>query len=1113
MKLIEQTVLVFTAGLTEKVYEIDLCEVGVGQYVVNFRYGRRGHPLKDGSRTVLPVGRVEAEREYAKLRDDKLKAGYREGGAPTPTSSAPSIVSTTPARPASSGPVRPTMSTPSPPPARPSPPPVTGVMPGGAGRSARSGVSAAQERAVLDRLRQGEVGVDRGEPRGGRFAGRARRVIDRFSGRATPMETRWRLNRAIWRAGEMRLRDAEGLLLGMLGSGRPMRDYCVAWALGFCGSSASIPTLNWMFSDASRPEFERRIAAEALLKVYDERGKGAFRESLLASLPGSLQGPARGGSAEVFAEALRGYLSPEARHTNFEVLDTIYLIDSPTVRPALLDVLRSAPLRPPWFRSIRHIFKSSEYRRDGEVFGIIAHRFEKSQAFFRQGRYGSYVRDNSGRSRWQNRAQVKEELKRSSSTIAYGDTTRWYLRQRVWWTLDRLGELDDPDYVKMCVGVLLPYADSDARATKTISRYSWRQRRSINKQWDAWASYLSFNHILYGKSPRYGFKRGSKAWFCKEGYSLGGPEPRVREESFGHLWDRVPQGLFHLMAESKCEPVHRFAVKAARGNRAVLSSLGVDAIAMMLGAAYEVTADLGFELAEARYNPSAPSRELLLAAATSVSRAARERSQVWLRDGRGHFLSDGVLLAQLMTCAFEDTRWFVREVIDASSIPDHAARGLIGRLVSHLMGLKAGEEAVARDVADLLVRRFGSLLAGISLEVVRDLLGHGLSEVQSFGADVLLAREGEPMVDSGTVEAMLGSKFAGVRGRGVRLLGRFSDRVLLGRQELLLTLLLHELGDVRDAARPIVARLAGVHPIFAAEVVRVLIDVLLANRISEEVSPFVSRVLREDLSGAMAGVSRDQVWRLLKGSTGAAQEVGGVLMGTHLSPESLSVGELVELSSHEILSVRVASRGMLERSVGRVKKELGLALGVLDSRWDDTRAWAFAYFRDRFEGDDWTPGLLVGICDSVKEDVQRFGREMITRHFQDESGQEIMLKLSEHPSGNLQLFVTHYLERYAAGDAARLRELAPYFKRVLCGINRGRVAKKRIFDFLGREAAGGLEAAEVVADVLDGVSASISVESRAEAIGVLLSVHAAHPGIAVPIRVVEVEERSARGGL
>src|SRR5215472_7275646 len=64
VKLIKQVRLEFRQGTSDKVYEVDLCEVGPGQYVVNYRYGRRGTTLRDGSKTAAPVPRDKAESVF-----------------------------------------------------------------------------------------------------------------------------------------------------------------------------------------------------------------------------------------------------------------------------------------------------------------------------------------------------------------------------------------------------------------------------------------------------------------------------------------------------------------------------------------------------------------------------------------------------------------------------------------------------------------------------------------------------------------------------------------------------------------------------------------------------------------------------------------------------------------------------------------------------------------------------------------------------------------------------------------------------------------------------------------------------------------------------------------
>ncbi|NQU24071.1 MAG: WGR domain-containing protein, partial [Candidatus Nealsonbacteria bacterium] len=82
MKLVKQVLLAFQEGTSDKVYEVDLCEVsGTGgapaRYVVNFRYGRRGTALRDGTKTLAPVLREQAERIFTTLVASKVDKGYR----------------------------------------------------------------------------------------------------------------------------------------------------------------------------------------------------------------------------------------------------------------------------------------------------------------------------------------------------------------------------------------------------------------------------------------------------------------------------------------------------------------------------------------------------------------------------------------------------------------------------------------------------------------------------------------------------------------------------------------------------------------------------------------------------------------------------------------------------------------------------------------------------------------------------------------------------------------------------------------------------------------------------------------------------------------------------
>jgi predicted DNA-binding WGR domain protein len=81
MKLIQQTCLWYSEGNSDKIYEVDLCEVGSNQFVVNFRYGRRGASLRDGTKTTLPVGQAEARKIFDQLVSSKTREGYREANS------------------------------------------------------------------------------------------------------------------------------------------------------------------------------------------------------------------------------------------------------------------------------------------------------------------------------------------------------------------------------------------------------------------------------------------------------------------------------------------------------------------------------------------------------------------------------------------------------------------------------------------------------------------------------------------------------------------------------------------------------------------------------------------------------------------------------------------------------------------------------------------------------------------------------------------------------------------------------------------------------------------------------------------------------------------------
>ncbi len=1035
MKLVRQVVLVYLEGRTEKVYEIDLAEVGSNQYVVNFRYGKRGAALKDGSKTPMPVPMGEALRVYDRLVAQKTEQGYLSEGAvvrPPPGAAPPARAPATPTAPRAAAP------------------------------------SGPDPRAhkILERL--------------------STPPSDRRWFRRGAAASSWRLERVIWRAGELRLREAEPLLLRLVGTaaasddanegGRGMRDYCIAWALGRCGSDASISTLGRLYGDASTPPHVRRIACEALIALSDDATKREFRDDLIEKLPEALRAAAKGDDPNAFGLALGAYFGAGDK-SRIDVLETLYTIDTPAVRASVLEAI-GGPLKAPLFRVLRHIFKAAEYRRDAEVFGRIAHRFEKERA---------------NPSPWDPR-QRKD--------APFGPGTRLYMRRRVWRTLRRLGEIADPDYVKMAVGVLLPFQDADAGEA----------RRSGDARYDRFAAYWAFNHILYGQSSRYEPSPRGRLWRCSSPYRPGGLPPPGREEAFPALWEQKPAGLMPLAAESACLPVHEMAAKALSACPAFLDALDVDDLVMLLGRPYEPTAKLGFDLAKRRYVEARPDPALLLALAHAVYKPAREQAYVWIERAQSSLSSQSAFLASLVLSPREDTRAFTRRWLRTLSLAPDVGAALLGRVIVGLLALSpasADDAAIAIDAARLVVAALDPFLKGASIGVVRDLIAHPLAGCQELGAELLSrfdARSG--LIPQDLVLGLLHSPHGGVRAVGLRLISELSDEVLLMADRLVARLVCDKNPDVRAVGRTIVQRLARTQPEAAAQLAEQLVAALVRRKLPDGVPSFVLAVLKDDLRAGLASLPQGAVWQLVTSESQHAQELGGILLPTHLPKESLTIEQIVALASHDVLAVREAAWAMCEASVPRLADTLPEAVRILDAKWDDSRAWAKRFFRERFAPEAFTVDVVTTIIDSVRDDVQTFGREMAQRGFRAEDGPAMLERTAEHPTRNVQLFATNYLDRFASGNLERIEKLVPYFTSVLSRVNQGRVAKARVLAFLRAEGLKSEPAARLVVAILERISATISIEYRAQTIEAMVAVGRAHPNVVLPLKTRPPERRA-----
>ncbi|MBT8492103.1 MAG: hypothetical protein KJO07_03500, partial [Deltaproteobacteria bacterium] len=864
----------------------------------------------------------------------------------------------------------------------------------------------------------------------------------------------------------------------------------VCWALGRCGSGKSVDLLRRIYHDTGEKRFVRLIAAHALKRVYGDDEKLGFEQALAETLPDKLAVLAKQGPATAVMDALKALVNESREHLDH--VPILYLIGNQHTRPAVLDFARTAPMEVDYFPQLRSLFKAAELHRDAELYGLLTYRFETTRGNHYYSGYYYYRRDYD-----------------PNKPEPYSATTRIHFRKRAWRTLRRLAEIGSPDYVKLAVGMLLPYTDDDGNQKRSSVTYDWDYNRHY-RHWDHYSAYWSLNGILYYNSPRYHKDVAGRAWRCAGSYKPGDPAPEVREEAFPELWDRMPQGLLHLLDESECRVVHEFAARAALANPDFLAELDAEVAIMLLGKRYEVTAMVGLAIAEQLYQVSNPNALLIRAAAASSAEAARKVGLGWVEFHRQLFIGDSAFLADLVISQHADVREFSQRFLRAAIIPDDVARATIGRIVAHVSTLTTGDEQVGKDIADTIVKVFGDQLGRLGIEVVRDLLSSPVAAIQELAGTILLSHSTlASQAPDDVLVALLDSPHAEVRAVGVKLVGKLSDIDLLKRRELLYNLVTHELDDLRSSAAPIVSRLAATHREFRALFFELLSDGLL-RKADDGIHASLLALIKDGFRSHFSDVSKDRTWKLLRSRYDHAQELGGMLMALNLGPEDFEVSEIVKLASHDILAVRTSACQMVDRALSRFKAEMGWTVKLLDAKWPDSRHFAFELFRSRLDTEHLTPTVLVAVCDSIVLEVRDFGRELISKHFDGEHGHEYLIKLAEHPSEDLQLFASAYLESYATGHLERIREMEPYFRSVLSRVNRGRVARQRCIAFLRQQALANREAAEFVAGLVSRQSATMAIGDKAAYIETMVAIHAAYPDIDV---VIEPHDPEVRGGV
>ena len=1038
MKIIQQSQLLFQQANSDKVYEVDLCEVGADAYVVNFRYGKRGTQLREGTKTVFPVPLTEATKVFNKLVNEKTGKGYQAVGSGAVTAS----------------------------------------------NTTADEDASAQKATVLEYLEKAAQG--------------------------TYDETRWRLSRVIWRAGEMRWPEAEPYLLSIPSRDDELFNYSLAWALGRCGTPASTEKLQALQQRAD-PAVSR-IASEALSLVSADEDRQRLVQHTLDQLPESIREPIIAQQPAALAQKLSELLlTLKVEENTFLSLLPRLTSSYPFVTDVLVELIPLLPFRPNYFHQVRYLLKAAELRDDTRLYGVITAYIDKNDEYFRVpdwGNYayldGEYVRD------------LRQEFTKKRPRVAYSQKTRQYLQRRALRWLTRLGEANDTHYTAYARDILLHFNDADARGAEKRTEYAseyvggrW-QYSLVDTYFPDFSIYPILGFLLYQNSPRYTLANAAGRWRCKPPYLPDESAPEGREEAFPALWDQDPQSLVSLLEQGQCHIVNAFAVKAFRANPHRNEHTTPALITRLLHQAYSESQQLGLDLAESVYDPANPNQELVLALLNCPLPEAQALGMRWVDAHPKLFVNEATFVSGLLQSEQEAVHQWARKLLTQYPIETSQANEVVQEVLQRLLRLSPEAAQVdaynqhAARVADSLLLIFPEALSSVGPEVWQALLIHPLEALPLLAGRILLRTDPRLLSDA-VFEAFLTSPHAAVRSLGVALFGQLPDAVLTERTDVLTSFCLSAHPEVRRAVQPVIQKVLESYPSFGQTLITLLVPLLWRKERHEGIHQDLEQLIREPLAAYHQYIPAEWIWKLIDASYREAHLLGAQLLGQQIDLAQVPIERIVALGSHELLALRETAHQYFRENVSRIRYEREPAIKLLDATWEDSRQFAMSFFTEHFRQEDWTPELLISVCDRVRPEIQQFGLQLISQHFQEADGMEYMLKLSQHPNTRLQLFVTNYLTRYAAGKPERLREMEYYFTSALSQVNRGSVTKQRVFAFLGDEAHQNEEVAAWVLPLLTRISPTIAITDKARCIALLHELRLQYPALHSPLTVIEPE--------
>lgn len=1006
MKLIKQTKLYFSEGKSDKVYEVDLCE-NQELFVVNFRYGRRGAQLREGTKTVFPVSHEEAEKIFKALVKSKEKKGYSEN------ENEKRIV-----------PVKPQD-------------PLENVI---------------REETILKYLQQ---------------------AIDQTYTR------NWKVSRIILRAGNLKLISAADLVAQFLNSTNEFEQHNAIIALASFENTTYSSQILAIFQQQKFETISGRAACSFILKYGSATDKQVIHEEVSKYV-----------SEDVLNTLPMQFVNGNPSEASLLYYSYVFSFDNRVLRQKIYQLIDKIRLKANVFKSVRYIYRASQITNDISFFALIAKRIAVSDP----GYTSDYIPSNG------NWISANEEKQKANPSIAFSVRTKNYFNNATYKKVYELSKQDTDAYIKYATETLCALNDKEDNVKEDI-QYSYdynpesghydMQKRYFPK----YHNFLALMYILYGNSSR--FQHSKNRWYYIDGLEANAS----REEALSDIWDTKPNDVLTILANAKSDIAVDFSLRILKDNPNFLEALDEVLLTKLVSHYHPKVLDLIIDVLEREYKVSQPRETILLAVLKSKNERGILLGLEWLKTYERNYFKNSDFIVELLLTNEIEVITYLQQLFAHKVAYDYPVK------IEKLEPLWAefnhfGMEFLIATNHLIGNTKFGKLLSETPSTKIAELSNSNQTSNKLFALN-LAKHNTVPAFElfKDSYDDYINSDETTLRKAGIELLAHFPDDFLIKNKQDIVSFCFSEYPEVREAIQPTIERLVKLDGAFKNNLLSQLLLVLTEAETYDGLHQNCYELLTKYFDKELPSISKERIMTLILSKYESAQNLGTPIFDNRIELSSLSLPELVQLAHSDVFAIREKLHNFFLANTARINYELEDALPIFNTAWQDVIDWSCAYFDVHIEAKNWTTDMLLYVCDHVKHDVQAFGMKMVTKHFSEEKGLPLLLKLQEHPTKRMQFFVTNYLEAYAKDNPEIILQLENYFKTSLFNINSNRATKTRIYTFLKQESLKNEAIAMMTVRIINSILDTKTIMDKSKNIDILLAIALKYPNIEVPLLI------------